>query len=76
MKRIVDQVDGVTETLHFDEAADTFAIQRTADVQVVADDVADKHSQTLGKTALGWHIGAIPVPLLEKYAIARGIPNP
>lgn len=76
MERIVDQVDGVTETLHFDESENTFTIKRTADVQAVADDVAEKHSQTLGKCELGWHIGSIPVPLLEAYAHSRGIANP
>jgi hypothetical protein len=76
MKRLVDVVDGVTETLHYDEMADTFSIHRTADITVVADDVAAKHSQTLGKTELGWHIGAIPVALLEQYAAMRGIANP
>jgi hypothetical protein len=76
MGRLVDEIDGVTETLHFDDAADTFTIQRTADLQVVADDVSAKHSQTLGKTELGWHIGSIPVALLEQYAQARGIANP
>jgi hypothetical protein len=76
MKRLVDVVDGVTETLHYDEMADTFSIHRTADITAVADDVAAKHSQTLGKTELGWHIGAIPVSLLEQYAQMRGIANP
>lgn len=75
MGRLVDQVDGITETLHFDEADNTFTISRTADVQSVADDVAAKHSQTLGKTALGWHVGSIPVALLEQYAALRGIKN-
>jgi len=75
MKRVVDVTDGVTETIHFDEAENTFSIQRTADVQAVADDVAAKHSQTLGKTELGWHIGSIPVALLQEYAAARGIVN-
>jgi hypothetical protein len=41
MKRVVDTFDGITETLHFDEAENTFSIQRTADVQIVADDVAE-----------------------------------
>lgn len=75
MKRVVDVVDGITETLHFDEMADTFTIQRTADVQVVADDVAEKHAATLGKSEFGWHVGSIPVALLSQYAAARGIAN-
>lgn len=75
MKRLVDVIDGVTETLHFDESEQTFSIQRTADLQAVADDVSAKHSQTLGKCGLGWHIGSIPVALLQQYAAARGIAN-
>jgi len=75
MKRFVDEVDGVSEYISYDDAAETFTIQRTADLQAVADDVAAKHSQTLGKTELGWHIGSIPVPLLQQYAQTRGIAN-
>ena len=76
MKRVVDVVDGITETLHFDESEDQFTIHRTADVQVVADDVAEKHAHSLGKSALGWHVGSIPLALLEQYAHQRGIKNP
>lgn len=75
MKRLVDEVDGVSEYISYDEMADTFTVQRTADVQAVADDVAAKHSQTLGKTELGWHVGSIPVVVLQQYAHARGIQN-
>lgn len=76
MKRVVDVVDGMTETFHFDEQEQKFGLEYTADVQVVADDVAAKHSQTLGKSELGWHVGSIPVPLLLQYAASRGISNP
>lgn len=74
MGRVIDEVDGITETLHVDEAQGTFTIQRSADVEVVADDVAAKHSQTLGKTTLGWHVGSIPVALMAEYAQKRGVP--
>jgi hypothetical protein len=75
VERLVDVVDGVAETLHFDEAADTFTIKRAADVEAVVDDVAAKHSQTLGKCEMGWHVGAIPLVVLQEYAHARGIAN-
>ena len=75
MKRVVDTFDGITETLHFDEAENTFSIQRTADITVVADDVAEKHAATLGKSAMGWHVGSIPLALLSEYAAKRGIAN-
>jgi hypothetical protein len=74
--RVVDTFDGITETMHYDEAADTFTIARTADVQAVADDVAAKHSQTLGKCEMGWHVGSIPMVTLFEYARQRGIANP
>lgn len=76
MKRVVDVVDGTTETLHYDESEDKFTIHRTTDLQAVADDVADKHFSTLGKCEMGWHIGSIPFALLERYAHSRGIKNP
>lgn len=75
MQRLIDTVDGVTETLHFDEAESTFTIKRAVDVEAVVEDVAAKHSQTLGKSDLGWHVGSIPVVLLQEYASARGIAN-
>ena len=75
MKRVVDTVDGITETFHFDEAENKFALEYTADVQAVADDVAAKHSQTLGKSELGWHVGSIPIAVLQQYAAHRGISN-
>lgn len=75
MKRLVDTVDGVAETLHYDDSENTFTIKRTADVEAVAEDVAAKHSQTLGKCDLGWHVGSIPVALMAEYAQARGIAN-
>lgn len=75
MGRVVDVMDGVTETVHFDELSETFTVQHSQDVQAVVDDVAAKHSQTLGKSELGWHIGSIPVTVLEGYAKARGIAN-
>lgn len=75
MERLLDVVDGVVETLHFDDSENQFTIRRTQDVQAVADDVAAKHSQTLGKSELGWHIGSIPVTVLAEYAQTRGIAN-
>lgn len=75
MRRLVDSVDGVDEFLNFDETENKFTIERVSDLQVVADDVAIKHSMTGGKTELGWHIGSIPTHLLESYAQKRGIPN-
>lgn len=76
MGRVIDTFDGITETLHYDDTEDSFTIQRTADLQVVADDVAEKHSATLGKSDMGWHIGSIHFSVLEAYAKARGIQNP
>lgn len=75
MKKIIDVADGVTETFHYDDMTDQFGIEYTADIEAVADDVAIKHSATLGKSALGWHIGSIPLPLLQQYAASRGISN-
>lgn len=75
MARVVDVIDGITETLHVDETEGTFTVQRSQDVQAVADDVAAKHAQTLGKCDLGWHIGSIPVAVMQEYATARGIAN-
>jgi len=75
MRRVVDTFDGVTEILHYDEAAETFAIERTQDVEAIAEDVTAKHSQTLGKSKFGWHIGAIPLAVLAKHAEERGIAN-
>lgn len=75
MERVVDVVDGVVETLHYDDAEEKFTIKRTQDLSAVVEDVAAKHSQTLGKTELGWHIGEIPVTLLAEYAQVRGVAN-
>lgn len=72
-RRFVDEIDGVSEYLTVD--GDEAIIERVFDVEPVIDDVAAKRSQTLGKTELGWHIGAIPVGILQDYATKRGIPN-
>lgn len=74
-KRFVDEVDGVSEYISYDETSGDVTIQRTADVEAVAEDVAEKHRQTLGKTQFGWHVGAIPVAVLQQYAHSRGISN-
>lgn len=75
MKRVVDEVDGILETLHFDEGENTFTIKRSQDVEAVVEDVSAKHSQTLGKTTMGWHIGSIPLTVMAEYAQSRGIAN-
>lgn len=75
MKRFVDEVDGVSEYISYDDAAETFSVERVVDLQSVVDDVAAKQTQTLGKTEFGWHIGSLHPVLLMKYAKARGIAN-
>ena len=74
-RRLVDQIDGISEYLDVDEVNETFTIEHVADVEPVVDDVAAKHAATAGKTEFGWHIASIPVVVLQSYAKERGIPN-
>ena len=75
MKRHLETVDGVVETFHADE--DRFAIQRTADVEPVIEDVHASHMATGGWSPSRElrHIAEIPEIILQNHAQSRGIEN-